>query len=71
MGFLNPFLYQNEDAFFDVTVGNGTLHLSKMPYINDFDLGSDKIGRSGQAVPYGFECATGWDPVTGMHVQLL
>eukprot|EP00039_Didymoeca_costata_P018301 m.332968 g.332968 ORF g.332968 m.332968 type:complete len:644 (-) comp17037_c0_seq1:896-2827(-) len=52
MGFLNPFLYQNEDAFFDVTVG------------------SDKIGRSGQAVPYGFECATGWDPVTGLGTPL-
>merc|ERR1712070_450450 len=52
MGFLNPFLYKNEDAFTDVTVG------------------SDKIGRGGQQLPYGYECAPGWDPVTGLGTPL-
>jgi subtilase family serine protease len=48
MGFLNPFLYKNADAFTDVT------------------LGSNKIGRGGQPLPYGFNCSKGWDPATGL-----
>jgi tripeptidyl-peptidase-1 len=48
MGFLNPFLYKNEAAFFDVTVG------------------SCKIGRGGQMLPYGFNASAGWDPATGL-----
>jgi len=52
MGFLNPFVYQNEDAFFDVTAG------------------SNKIGRGGQPLPYGFNCSAGWDPATGLGTPL-
>ena len=48
MGFLNPFLYKNADAFTDVTTG------------------SNKIGRGGEALPYGWNCSAGWDPVTGL-----
>jgi tripeptidyl-peptidase-1 len=48
MGFLNPFLYANPQAFTDVTVG------------------SDKVGRGGDTLEYGFDCAKGWDPVTGL-----
>jgi len=48
MGHLNPFLYQNPDAFTDITVG------------------TNAIGRSGQQVQYGYRCAPGWDPATGL-----
>ena len=48
MGFLNPFLYKNEKAFFDVVKG------------------SNKVGRGGEALPYGYNCSTGWDPATGL-----
>jgi subtilase family serine protease len=48
MGFLNPFLYKNADAFTDVTKG------------------SNKIGRGGNLLPYGFNCSAGWDPATGL-----
>jgi len=48
MGLLNPFLYQNADAFTDVTKG------------------SNKVGRGGQALPYGYNCSAGWDPATGL-----
>ena len=48
MGFLNPFLYANPDAFTDVTKG------------------SNKIGRDGSPLRYGFDCAKGWDPATGL-----
>ena len=48
VGFMNPLIYQNPQAFFDVTVG------------------SNKVGRGGPPLPYGFNCSTGWDPVTGM-----
>jgi len=52
MGYLNPFLYQNPDAFTDITVG------------------SDKIGRGGGSLAYGYECAKGWDPVTGLGTPI-
>ena len=48
VGFMNPLIYKNPQAFFDVTVG------------------SNKVGRGGPPLPYGFNCSTGWDPVTGM-----
>merc|ERR1711957_490487 len=48
MGHLNPFLYQNPDAFTDITVG------------------TNAIDRGGQKVPYGYACAPGWDPATGL-----
>merc|ERR1719326_1570534 len=48
MGYLNPFLYQNQDAFRDITIG------------------TDMIDRSSDPLAYGFACAPGWDPVTGL-----
>merc|ERR1712238_371781 len=48
MGHLNPFLYQNPDAFTDITVG------------------TNAIDRGGQKVPYGYACAPGWVPATGL-----
>lgn len=48
MGYLNPFLYQNVDAFRDVTVG------------------TNAIGRGTGPIEYGFSCAPGWDPATGL-----
>lgn len=48
MGFLNPFIYSNAQAFTDVTIG------------------SNKVGRGGPLLPYGWNCTKGWDPVTGM-----
>jgi tripeptidyl-peptidase-1 len=52
MGFLNPFLYTNADAFTDVVKG------------------SNKVGRGGQALAYGFNCSAGWDPATGLGTPL-
>jgi len=46
LGFLNPFLYQNAQAFRDVTQGD-----NKQPF--------SFLGQ-------GWECAKGWDPVTGL-----
>jgi tripeptidyl-peptidase I len=48
LGWLNPFLYANPQAFNDITVGN------------------NKIGRGGQQLQNGYNCAVGWDPVTGL-----
>jgi subtilase family serine protease len=48
MGFLNPFLYKNADAFTDVVKG------------------SNKFGRGGDTLPYGYNCSAGWDPATGL-----
>jgi len=33
---------------------------------NDITVGSNKVGRGGQPLPAGWECTTGWDPVTGL-----
>eukprot|EP00040_Diaphanoeca_grandis_P027482 m.156566 g.156566 ORF g.156566 m.156566 type:complete len:663 (+) comp31005_c0_seq1:164-2152(+) len=52
LGLLNPFIYMNEQAFTDVTIG------------------SDKVGRGGGSLPEGFNCTTGWDPVTGMGTPI-
>ena len=52
MGFLNPFLYKNSDAFFDVVKG------------------SNKVGRGGEPLPYGWNCSKGWDPATGLGTPL-
>ena len=48
LGFLNPFIYQNTDAFTDVTTG------------------WSRVGRGGTTLPAGFNCSTGWDPITGV-----
>jgi tripeptidyl-peptidase-1 len=48
LGWLNPFLYANPQAFNDITVG------------------TNKIGRGGQPLQNGYNCAVGWDPVTGL-----
>lgn len=53
LGFLNPLLYElavaEKDAFRDVTIGN------------------NRIDRTGPLAPLreGFDCAEGWDAVTG------
>ena len=54
LGFLNPWLYANADAFTDVTVGTNAI--------------GHQPGRPGPvgATPYGFNCTAGWDPVTGL-----
>jgi tripeptidyl-peptidase-1 len=52
MGHLNPFLYQNADAFTDITVG------------------TNAISREGEKVPYGYACAPGWDPATGLGTPI-
>jgi len=48
MGCLNKFLYQNSDAFTDITEG------------------TNSIDRGGEPLRYGFPCAKGWDPATGL-----
>ena len=48
LGFLNPFLYQNADAFYDVTTG------------------TNAHPRGPGETKYGFACAKGWDPATGL-----
>jgi len=52
MGYLNPFLYQNADAFTDVTVG------------------TNAFGRGPFPTKYGFHCAKGWDPATGLGTPI-
>jgi tripeptidyl-peptidase-1 len=47
LGFLNPFLYANANAFTDIIAGN------------------NRHGR-GTTYPYGWDCAVGWDPITGL-----
>jgi len=32
----------------------------------DVTVGSDKVGRGGGTLEYGYNCSAGWDPVTGM-----
>ena len=32
----------------------------------DVTVGSSKIGRGGETLPYGFNCSAGWDPATGL-----
>ena len=32
----------------------------------DITTGDNKHGRGGQAYEYGWQCAPGWDPVTGL-----
>lgn len=48
MGYLNPFLYQNAEAFRDVTIG------------------TNAIQGNGSPSKYGYRCAPGWDPATGL-----
>jgi len=36
----------------------------------DITQGSDKFNRFGDALPYGFTCAKGWDAVTGLGTPL-
>merc|ERR1711881_810611 len=37
---------------------------------NDVTIGTDKINRYGLPVPYGFNTAAGWDPVTGLGTPM-
>jgi tripeptidyl-peptidase-1 len=32
----------------------------------DVTVGNDKVGRGGETLPFGYDCAAGWDPVTGL-----
>jgi len=54
LGYLNPWIYETaakvEGAFFDVIVGN--------------NLGQPNCGDKG--APCGYQCAPGWDAVTGV-----
>ena len=54
MGFLNPFVYKNADAFHDVV--NGTNALGRPP----------GAGMQTPILKYGYHCTKGWDPVTGV-----
>ena len=38
-----------------------------------FDVvkGSNKVGRGGEPLPYGWNCSKGWDPATGLGTPLL
>jgi subtilase family serine protease len=56
MGFLNPFVYKNADAFHDVVKGTNA-------------IGRPPGGTGPQGPPtlkYGYNCTKGWDPVTGV-----
>ena len=37
-----------------------------------FDVvkGSNKVGRGGQPLPFGWNCSKGWDPATGLGTPL-
>lgn len=32
----------------------------------DITVGSNKVGRGGEKIPFGYNCSAGWDPVTGL-----
>lgn len=36
----------------------------------DVTQGSDKVGRGGGVLEYGYNCSAGWDPVTGMGTPI-
>lgn len=36
----------------------------------DITKGTDKIGRDGEKLKYGYDCAEGWDPVTGLGTPI-
>ena len=36
----------------------------------DITVGSNKVGRGGQKLEYGWNCSAGWDPVTGLGTPL-
>jgi len=36
----------------------------------DITVGSDKVGRGGEKLKYGFNCSKGWDPVTGLGTPI-
>jgi kumamolisin len=62
VGFINPLLYQFDNAkpspFRQITVGSA-------------DVAMTVVNRHGQAVTYdlpGYECRAGWNPVTGLGV---
>jgi tripeptidyl-peptidase-1 len=54
MGFLNPFVYKNADAFHDVVKGTNAI---------------GRPAQAGLQPPHlklGYNCTKGWDPVTGV-----
>lgn len=55
LGFLNPFLYSNADAFTDITSGYGS-----------GCVGNSAFGRNGAR----WNATAGWDPVTGLGTPI-
>ena len=53
MGFLNPFVYKNANAFHDVVKGNNF-------------VGTGPVFPAPAPFSFGFNCTKGWDPVTGV-----
>ena len=61
LGFLNPFLYANPQAFHDVTSGTSPCSMFVLWLIPHYHPGSNPgCGTN------GFEAIKGWDPVTGL-----
>jgi len=54
MGFLNPFVYKNADAFNDVFKGANAIG---RPFA---------AGKPPPTLKFGYNCTKGWDPVTGV-----
>ena len=64
MGFLNPFLYANADAFTSINLGSDKFTR------NDDKKEDDDDQPPSVPLPYGFNCTQGWDPVTGLGTPL-
>jgi len=58
MGFLNPFVYKNADAFHDVVKGTNAIG---DPFTPGYKPGTPPPPRK-----RGYNCTKGWDPVTGV-----
>ena len=52
MGFLNPFLYANPDAFFDVTIGSNKLDETAFPYPYGFNCSQGWDPVTGLGTPH-------------------
>lgn len=62
LGFLNPFLYANPDAFHDITSGTD-FRLHCLLYV---ELIHDALGSNPGCGTNGFSATKGWDPITGL-----
>lgn len=74
-------LYQHKDAFTDVTGGSNKIGFDgqALPYVTPCSLALSNRGKCTVSTPltgglgvlrYGYECAEGWDPVTGLGTPL-